>query len=398
MDPMRLRLSLLAILLAGAGCGTLQRHPVPVDRLHDATIPGMPGVRAFAGQADPTFQADLLRSIEQEPPGLFPRGADGIPHPDSLAISGGGAYGAFTAGFLRGWTERGTRPTFKLVTGVSTGALIAPFAFVGPAYDQMLEDAYTGLSDQDIFTQHGALAALAGESFADTEPLARLIESQVDATLLDRVAEAHAQGRRLYVGTTHLDADRFMVWNMGAIASSRDPGALALFRRVLLASASIPVMFPPVYIEVELDAEQYDEMHVDGGTKAQVFFYAAVLDVEGARQHLRQPGRTGGTLYVLRNGKLGPEPRTVDRKLSAIASRTVSSMIKASALGDLYRIWAFSGRDRIGFRYAGIPADFEWASQQQFDPASMRRLYDVGYELGRSGDPWHQEPPGLQVR
>jgi predicted patatin/cPLA2 family phospholipase len=348
----------------------------------------MPGVRAVAGEASPAFEADLARSVLQaQVSGM----AD---HVAALAISGGGAYGAFTAGFLGGWTERGDRPTFRLVTGISTGALIAPFAFLGPAYDRQLEEAYTSISDQDIFEPRGMLAALGSESFADTAPLARMIAEQMTAEVLQEVAAAHTQGRRLYIGTTNLDADRFVVWNMGAIAAGGDQDSLHLFRQVLLASASIPVVFPPVYIGVEVDGEPYDEMHVDGGVKAQVFLHGAVVDLDRARAMAGGSAPARRTVYLLRNGKLSPEPQAMERKLTAIAGRSISRLTKSSGVGDLYRISFFARRDGIDLRYAAIPADFEWQSDQEFDPEEMRRLFDAGYELARSASPWRTEPPG----
>lgn len=378
-----------------AGCGTLPRNPVPVEKMSIAQVAGMPGVRAWGGKTDPAFQQDILESVHQEPPGMFHL-TDGTLAYNALSLSGGGENGAFGAGFLKGWTETGKRPVFKMVTGISTGALIAPFAFLGPGYDQTLEDYYTGIQAEDIYKMRALFDVFGKDSIADSSPLARLISNLVDETVLEKVAEAHEQGRRLYIGTTNLDAEIIVVWNMGRIAGSGHPKAIELFRSVMLASASIPIVFPPVLIEVEADGERYDEMHVDGGTLTQVFFYAGVLNLKEAAEKLGvSSAKSKNVLYIIRNGKLDLEPKPIKRKLKEIAGRTVSAMIKAEALGDLYRIYAFTRRDNIDYNYVGIPGDYEWLSDEEFDPEEMKNLYDLGYKVAVSEDPWMKTPPGF---
>jgi hypothetical protein len=390
-------LVLIVFAVMTFGCTTLERNPAPIDRQSAAQIAGMPGVRAWAGAVDPVFQQDIINSTRQEPPGLFPRTATGGVTYKALAISGGGENGAFGAGFLNAWTKTGTRPTFKIVTGISTGALIAPFGFLGPAQDNTLKALYTGISAKDIYKERGKLNALGHESFADTTPLAELIARYVDEAFLREIAAAHNQGRRLYIGTTVLDAERFVVWNMGAIAQFGNAQAVELFRKVMLASASVPIVFNPIYIDVEVDGKRYDEMHVDGGVKTQVFFYGAVLNLKRAGQAIgADPSfQQDAVIYILRNGKLGPEPEQVPRKLADIAGRTVSAMTKAAALGDLFRIYTFAQRDGIQYNYVGIPDDYEWVSDEEFDPVEMKKLYEVGYQLGSSAEPWKKGPPGL---
>jgi len=290
------RLALLALAAIGGivaltGCGTLLRNPVPPQLTGTAVIPQMPEVRARAGHAAPAMLRDLEQSFGQESPAEFPIGADGTVHYSHLALSGGGANGAFGAGFLAGWSSTGDRPVFKIVTGVSTGALMAPFAFLGSSYDGALREFYTTTSTRDIFIV-GSLFNLArrlltDESLADTGPLAALITRHVDAELMRRVAEAHDRGRRLYIGTVDLDSLGFVVWNMGLIAKTDRPEALDLFRQVMLASASIPIVFPPVYFDVVADGRRYDEMHVDGGVGARVFYNAGLFPPSA-----RRDGRT----------------------------------------------------------------------------------------------------------
>ena len=393
--------SALMVIAVVAGCGSLPRTPVPVDHMLDAQIPGMPGIRSFGMKHSPAFQANLVQSIQAEREDVYCTMPDGTPGYCVLALSGGGASGAFGAGFLNGWSASGSRPTFKLVTGISTGALIAPFAFLGPDYDPQLKEAFTTIESENIFIFRGLLRALASESFAKTAPLADLIERYIDKEMLQAVAAAHAAGRRLFVGTTNLDAQRFLIWNMGAIAASEHSNALKLFRDVVLASASIPAVFPPVMIEVEVDGHQYDEMHADGGTVTQVFFYGNVVDFKAARESAKAAGSptaaTGGRVYVIRNAQVRPEREQVERSLVSITPRTLSTMIKAMAFSDLNRIYGKSWARGIDFNYVAVPDDFVWQGEEEFDRAEMNRLYEIGYRLGKSGDAWSKTPPGFNL-
>ena len=393
--------SALMLIAVVAGCGGLPRTPLPVDHMLDAQIPGIPGIRSFGMKHSPAFQANLVQSIQAEREDVYCTMPDGTPGYCVLALSGGGATGAFGAGFLNGWSASGSRPTFKLVTGISTGALIAPFAFLGPDYDPQLKEAFTTIESENIFIFRGLLMALASESFAKTAPLADLIERYIDKEMLQAVAAAHAAGRRLFVGTTNLDAQRFLIWNMGAIAASEHSNALKLFRDVVLASASIPALFPPVMIEVEVDGHQYDEMHADGGTVTQVFFYGNVVDFKAARESAKAAGSptaaTGGRVYVIRNAQVRPEREQVERSLVSITPRTLSTMIKAMAFSDLNRIYGKSWARGIDFNYVDVPDDFVWQGEEEFDRAEMNRLYEIGYRLGKSGDAWSKTPPGFNL-
>ena len=398
--PLVCRHALLgALLIVSAGCATLPRNAVPVDRVQDAEIPGFEGVRAWGGILSPGFQADMVESarIEQQL-GEFPTDAEGRPIYHSLALSGGGSDGAFGAGFLYGWSETGTRPDFKLVTGISTGALIAPFAFLGRDFDQELKAVYTTITTEDIMQRLNVFRILfRSESLASTDPLKSLVEQHVSMDTLRAVAEKHDRGHRLYIGTAHMDAQDLMVWNMGLIAKRQTPEALDLFHKVMVASASIPAAFPPVIINVTVDGETYDEMHADGGTNTQVFFYAGTIDISAARREAYgYDFKPGGSVYIIRNGHLEPEPAQIERKLTEISGRAVETMIKSAAVSDLYRIYSFSRRDNIGFHYTSIPSDYVSQSKELFDREEMNRLFQVGYELAKSDDPWQEVPPGLE--
>jgi hypothetical protein len=403
MTPKRNRQSCLAqslvaglVLVVLSGCTGLPRNPVPVNDIRRAEIPGMPGVRAWAGQVDTDFQADLVASVTQEPPGTFPLDENGYPLYHALVLSGGGSNGAFGAGILNGWSEAGTRPDFKVVTGISTGALIAPFAFLGPEYDRQLKAVYTTTRTHDILERLNIFRILfRGEAFTRTTPLKQLIETHFDADFLEAVAAAHNQGRRLYVGTTHMDAQTLVVWNMGTIANSGHPDALDLFRKVVLASSSIPAAFPPVFIEVEVDGKRYDEMHTDGGTVTQVFFFAGTVNLGAVARAAGRAQRAGhrGTLYVIRNGKLGAEPETIRRRLPEITGRAVSTMVKSAAFQGLHLIHTSTNASNLGFRYVAIPNDFESQADEPFDPREMKRLFELGHELGLAGSAWRDTPP-----
>ena len=394
------RAAVIGLVVALAGCGTLLRNPVPPALASTASIPNMPDIRAWAGQPAPAMERDLADSFRQESRAEFPPDASGAIHYAHLSLSGGGANGAFGAGFLNGWTTRGTRPVFKTVTGVSTGALMAPFAFLGPSYDNALREFYTTTSTRDIFIVGSlfslAARALSGEALADTGPLVALIEQHVDAELVRRVAEAHARGRRLYIGTVDLDAQRFVVWNMGLIASSKRPEALDLFRQVMLASASIPIAFPPVFFDVEADGRRFDEMHVDGGVGARVFSVGGLFRAS----YVRQRGGLGGAdvredIFVIHNGQLFSSPRPTRRTVLGIAMRVLDASSHSAVHGDLWRIYATTVNQRAGFHWVTIPDGTEIAGEETFDPAQMRALYDVGYRGALAGPVWETRPPGF---
>ncbi len=382
-------------LIVLAGCSILDRNSVPIEDIRAAEIPGMPGVRAWGGQLNQTFQADLVTSVQQEPAGVFPLNDKGFPIYHGLALSGGGSNGAFGAGILNGWSKAGTRPDFKIVTGISTGSLIAPFAFLGPEYDEQLKTVFTTTHTRDILERLSLFKILRSDAVTNSLPLIRLIEKHFDDDFLKAVARAHNQGRRLYVGTTHMDAQSLVIWNMGAIANSGHPDALELFQKIVLASSAIPGVFPPVFFDVKLNGGRYDEMHTDGGTVTQVFFHGGVIDL-GAAAHTA--GRTqldsySGVLYVIRNGKLGPEPRQIERSLGPISRRALSTMIKSAALNDLSCIYGSTQDSMLSFQYTAIPDDFESKAEEMFDPREMKRLFKLGYEMGLEGCAWQNTSP-----
>ena len=250
-------------LLALAACAGVVRNPVPVDQYVDATFLDRSDLRYWADTS--MFEVSNY-SIHDAPLGDFTTRYAGISNQEHnyLAISGGGAKGAYGAGVLVGWTERGTRPQFAIVTGVSTGALIAPFAFLGPEYDQQLKEVYTTLGTKEVLKVGNIFRSLANDGLMDASPLTETLTNYINEEMIKKIATEYRKGRRLLIGTTNLDAGRQVIWNIGLIADSGHPDSAVLIRDILRASASIPGTFPPVYFSVEANGKSYDEMHVDG--------------------------------------------------------------------------------------------------------------------------------------
>ncbi|HEV8201152.1 MAG TPA: patatin-like phospholipase family protein [Candidatus Polarisedimenticolia bacterium] len=369
--------------------------PVPFDRTTSAVIPGIPGARYFVLQDLEPMIRDVVAAREREQTFLEQSGHTGpLPPVDLLAVSGGGDKGAYGAGLLCGWTARGTRPVFKVVTGVSTGALIAPFAFLGPDYDHVLKTVYTSVAPTDIARHRWFLAAVSNDGMADNRPLWALISKHVDDELLRKIAAEYAKGRLLLIGTTDLDARQPVIWNMGAIATNGSPRALDLFRSILLASAAIPGAFPPSMVQVELDGKKYEEMHVDGGASAQVFLYPPSLKRTVAAMGAPAMDRAG-TVYVIRNAALAPTWAEVERRTISIAGRAIDSLIQTQGLGDLYRIYLTSQQDGLDFNVTWIGSDFKYENKkEEFETPFMVALFDYGFRAGQD-DPWKKYPPGL---
>jgi predicted acylesterase/phospholipase RssA len=389
-----LRATFILILAAAvSGCATtMPRHPLPEQLIDQAALSEMDDVRIWGDAPPAQLRAIVNAEIKQRGKAALERSSR-EPVSNLLAISGGAEDGAFGAGLLTGWTEAGTRPEFDLVTGVSAGALIAPFAFLGSSKDADLKAIFTRYGGDDILKADVLSGLFGGPALADSAPLARLIAKYVDKEFLRGIARERKKGRILLIGTTNLDAQRPVLWDMGRIAMSGHPQALSLFRKVLLASASVPGVFPPIRIQVRANGQDYDEMHVDGGVTQQVFLLPTALafkDIDRAAG-LSETRR----LYILRNGKITPEWQSIEEKALSLAGRSISTLIKNQSIGDLYRIHATTQRDGIEFNLATIPSSFDLKSDEPFDLRYMRALYEVGNGLGRDGYHWSKSPPGL---
>lgn len=388
------RIFLVAALLL-QGCGSLpERTPLPAEGYSESLVLGMPDLR-FWGDEEPPLAKDLppeptLEELQAALPGFVGRKVQ------YLAISGGSANGAFAAGLLNGWSASGERPEFTVVTGISTGALIAPFAFLGSEYDHVIKNFYTNYSTDDLVEERGWIRTLlGGEAGFETSLLRSRIQDYFDAPLMEAIAAEYRSGRLLLIGTTNLDAARSVSWDIGAIANSGKSGALNLIHDIILASASIPMMFPPVLIDVEAGGRVYDEMHVDGGVSRQSFLF-----------YLSSPGDTYDVLnvigqrraYIIRNSKLEMSWQEVDRSMLSIGSRSASSMVHTQGLGDLYREYLGAMKFGFDFNLAYIPSAFDMQSEELFDRNYMRELYEFAYNLAIDGYPWEKFPPGLGQR
>lgn len=343
----------------------LPRTPFTAGDQEVAAIPNIPNARFWADS--PT---EYLRAL---PPQSGPW----------LILSTGGEDGAFGAGLLGGWSKSGSRPEFSLVTGVSTGALIAPFAFLGPRYDEQLRDSYTTISATDIFEIGGK-----GESFLDTWPLHGLIEKRVTPDLLKAIAAEHERGRRLFILTTNLDAGRPVAWDIGAIATRGDQQALDLVRKVMIAAISIPGAFPPTFIDVEGNGRSFREMHVDGGLADQ--FYIAPDSMLTSTATAKLPATD---FYVITNMKLSPDFSLTERTTLGILGRTVNTAIKFVTRNAIDRAYATAIRSGIGFHLAYVDQAFSAPARGAFDPDYMKALYDVGFAKGAGPAPFFRQPP-----
>lgn len=352
-------------------------------------------------QIDPNseLEVDIGESFLAESPEEFDPDRDGIRDYDILALSGGGSNGAFGSGLLCGWTAAGTRPKFKIVTGVSTGALQATPAFLGPKYDYILREIYTKYDTDDIYIRRPLRTIFHYDSVNDSWPLKKLIERYITDDILAAVAKKHASGYRLYMGTTNVDTREFVIWNMGRIAASSRKDSLELFRKILLASSSMPVVFPPVYFEVESDGKKYHEMHCDGGAHAQVFFRGFLFDFQDA---LEDAGLLSSNvdldLYIINNGKslMSEARQNVAPRIFSIAAVTINNLFKITMTSSLYRIYVLTGRYGIDFNLAAIPEDSDLVmSPLEFEPEAMKQLFDLGYELAEQGYDWITVPPAI---
>jgi hypothetical protein len=368
------------------------RAPVPEPLVAAANVPGYSQIRIWGDDGSGITSA-MIETTAAQFNAAAKTDADINPLDRKfLAVSGGGSNGAYGAGLLVGWTAAGTRPKFDIVTGISTGSLIAPFAFLGAGYDKTLREAYTEVTGEDLYRKKGILGIIGSESVADSTPLQRMVARYVTDELLADVAREHAKGRRLLVGTTNIDAERPVIWDMGAIASSGLPGRKQLFRDILVASASVPGVFPPVRLSVVADGKKYDELHVDGGTSNQAFLFPTSFSPRNVDKQLGAKRKR--TLYVIRNGKVTPEWSAVKPRLASIAGKSISSLIKTQGIGDLYRMYANAKRDGIDFNAIWVPASFAIKEKEPFEQGYMRALFNLGYEMGKNGIPWSRLPPG----
>ena len=383
-----------AVATAAAGCGTVARGiAVPLERTTQASVLGIPNERFFPLYGIDALEAEFLASADRlrRTQGVAPGAA--LPEVQLLAVSGGGEDGAYGAGLLCGWTDHGDRPVFELVTGVSTGALTAPFAYLGSGYDPQLRTVYTELNAASVLEKRGFMAALFDDALADNAPLFKTISLYLNDAMLAAIGKSYDEGRLLLIGTSDLDAQQPVIWNIGAIARSGHPRALDTIRRILLASAAVPGAFPPSLFDVSLDGVNYQELHVDGGAFAQAFLYPVAVTRQRRGRMAGGESVIPARAFVIRNSHLDPQWADTRRSTLGIASRAISTMIAASGMNDVVRMYNATQQDGIDFNLAYIGSDFTQKTPAPFDQGYMRSLFDYGYQRARQGQEWAKRPP-----
>ena len=376
----------LFVVFLIAGCAT-QRPALPKNHSTLGSIQGLGTVRYWGDENlyDPKAYADEIREqilatdpAELNRPQYF------------LALSGGGQNGAFGAGLLNGWSRHGDRPSFRVVTGISTGALMAPFAFLGKDYDPALKELYTRYSTHDVLTRSFLAGLFGGEALADSEPLLLLIEKYLNAEAINRIAVEHQKGRRLLIGTTYMDALRPVIWDIGAIAVSDHPQKAELIQRVILASMSIPGVFPPVMFDVFKGDTHYNELHMDGGVGNQIFISPASYD---NRQELDDIGfTTTCKIFMIRNSMIRADWHLVEPSAYALTKASIRGLTRNQGNTNQLIIYLMSIRDNVECCSAQIPASFNAEPTEVFDSLYMQQLYDFAFELAANGYPWKSKP------
>ncbi|MEM9145209.1 MAG: patatin-like phospholipase family protein [Pseudomonadota bacterium] len=396
-----MRSLILLIALAATACGSpASRSPISEPDIAAAAPYGIPGIVRTWGD---TIGAARIARLEER---LVLRAqmmhgeelAAGTPIQETaLALSGGGADGAFGAGVLAGWSERGDRPDFDIVIGVSTGSIIGLFAFLGPSYDSYLREFYTAYSTEDLLEPAPFSALTGGTSLSDTTKYNLLIDRYIDEAIIAALAEEGDRGRILLIGTTNLDAARPVIWNVTEIARTRHPQAITLIRDLVRASSAIPAVFPPVVIPtVTADGRRHDELHVDGGATQQVMLFSPELPIRVVDRAIGS--EIDRSLYIIINNSLEKPYEPVELGVLSIAGKAVSSLIGGSGSGDVYKIYAITSRDEIDFNLLWIPKSFDQQPAEPFDRVYMAALYEFGRSLGRDGPDWSDHPPNFVDR
>lgn len=396
----RLYVVAVTLICSLAACTPETRAPVLEAEIGRSAPYGIPGVLRVWGDAIGKGQREAIRmEMITRAKRLHARAMSAGERlvETGLALSGGGADGAFGAGLLNGWSERGDRPEFDVVSGVSTGAIIGLFAFLGPDYDASLRELYTAYSTADLLEPSPFVALLGGSAMSNPAAYNELIDQYVSAEIVEAIAVEAERGRVLLIGTTNLDAARPVIWNVTAIAETRHPEAVTLIRDLVRASSAIPAVFPPVVIPVETeDGRTRDELHVDGGATQQVMLFSAEVPVTDVDRALGV--EVDRILYVVVNNSLEKPYEPVNLGVLSIAGKAVSSLIGGSGTGDLYKIYAITERDRTKFRVLWVPPDFDVLAKEPFDREYMRALYELGQDIGQTGASWHDRPPNFTTR
>lgn len=384
--------------ITGAGCVRSRRlPPADADLIHNWQP--VEAAQPFGTRGTPL-------ALSNTPDGVIQAGHSDLKSADParpktvLALSGGGMYGSYTAGVLNGWTQSGKRPEFDVVTGISTGGLIAPLAFLGPEYDGQMKLIYTRVTRRDIFTYRNWATIPFRDAVASTAPLREIVDAGLTDDMLLKMAAEHRKGRRLYVGTTNMDSRRFTTWDIGAIAArceSRDRADLKAAKKlivdVLIASCSLPGVFPPVPIDVEVDGKRYTEYHMDGGVTAAVWVPTQVMSAAALDPGVPAAAQKPADVYVILAGKPFPDAGAIEPRLLNVLATFIGTAQAAqyrSSVTNLYHQAVLGG---ARFHMTAVASEFDTpAGGLEFDTRQMNRLFDEGVRVGR-GSLWWDAPP-----
>lgn len=384
-----MKLKWLLVPMVGSllgGCASTKREPPPPDALMMAEIPGIPDCRLW-GDNPPLNEAERREKAVRQVKSMV----DFDPHASMnlLAISGGAQEGAFGAGVLAGWTASGSRPDFQVVTGISSGSMLAPFAYLGPEYDFALKELFSKYKTKDVVDPRYLSAIFSGKSLSSNKKLRGILKTYFTPVEMEKVAQEYRKGRRLYVGSTHMDSIRPVIWDLGLIAASGHPDAYELIIDAILASAAFPGVFPPIIFDVEQNGKRYQELHCDGGLTSQVFAYALDTDV---RTTLNAIGFKGDfNVYVLRNAVMVPKTKEIEPSNIPILRQTAFSMVNTMALMDVQYIYKDALDNGLNFYLAFIPSGLQEPAEM-YDPPYMNKLYQIGFDRATAGYPWERKP------
>ena len=320
---------------------------------------------------------------------------------DILVLSGGGAFGAFGAGFLEGWgrvtDDEFVRPRFDSVSGISTGSLIAPFAFIGtPDAYRVISDIYEN-PQRDWARKRSILSFLPGNvSLYDVSKLHAKIRSAITPEIIQSIAREATDGRQLLVGAANVDYGLMRVWNLAqtAIEYPVEEARMQTIS-VLQASIAIPGVFPPVVIDDFLYVDGGTSMQIVGGTEDRNWMFE---DDTQALTFIRQGQPVRIRVWIIINQRLVPNPVLVQKSWTSIATRSLATLLRTSMLQSLHdmetviRLIDKSPQYDAKMYYVAIPQEYEISqTDDMFDPENMSSLADLGRRMGADPTSWRTE-------
>lgn len=378
-NPLLLIIVLLVLLVSGCAQTPERRTLLNSEQLNPLDTPGL---RFWDESIISADNYDFSHAIDSLVDHSHKSG-----QVDHLALSGGGFNGAFSAGVLNAWSESGTRPEFDVVTGVSTGAIVSIFAFLGSEYDQELKSYYTRTTAEEMFKRNSIFKLPFRNSMVDVSGFEDKVRNAVDAKMVKQLAFERSKGRILLIATTSLDNEKMAIWDVGKIAHIGTPQAQQLIQDIIIASSAVPGLFPATRITLPYKGGTVDELHVDGGVSRQVF-----LIPQGFKKTFI-PRNVEKNIYVIRNGFLKPEFEEIENGLTSVSYRALSILIRRQSIGDIEHIYNFSERNQIGFHLAYIDDDFSKGTLNSFNLEYMQKLYTYGYQKKLDSDLWRRNLP-----